>query len=198
MLTLLASLLFSYHVSWVPPTERTDGEPLTNLAGYLVYYRIACNSSNYETVIVADAGATEVVIPVELASYCWTVVAYDTNDLLSAESNEKVFHSPATISLDTDGDTVPDYADNCTLLSNIEQTDSDVDGYGNRCDGDFNGNNYVNSQDYVLFRQQLGLPSVAPIYNPMDLNSNGVVNAQDVTIFRSLLGSPAGPAGLLP
>ena len=45
-----------------------------------------------------------------------------------------------------------------------EQCDSDGDGYGNRCDGDMN-NTTTNAQDYVLFRQQLGQPSVGPTYN---------------------------------
>ena len=55
----------------------------------------------------------------------------------------------------------------------------------------------MNSQDYVLFRAQLGAPSVAPTYNKADLNANAVVNAQDYVLFRGLLGGPlAGQSGL--
>ena len=102
------------------------------------------------------------------------------------------------ISPDTDGDGVPDGSDNCTLVSNASQCDSDADGYGNRCDGDLNNNSSTNSQDYVLFRQQLGQPSVAPIYNQADINCNSSVNSQDYVLFRSLLGQPSGPSGLVP
>jgi hypothetical protein len=99
---------------------------------------------------------------------------------------------------DADADGVPDSSDNCTLVANQNQCDSDGDGYGNRCDGDFNDNAATNAQDYVLFRGQLGKPSVAPIYNEADLNCNGVVNAQDGVLFRSLLGASPGPSGLVP
>jgi hypothetical protein len=50
----------------------------------------------------------------------------------------------------------------------------------------------------VLFRQQLGQPSVAPTYNKADFNCNTVVNSQDYVLFRGLLGSPPGPSGLHP
>ena len=99
---------------------------------------------------------------------------------------------------DTDGDGVPDPSDNCTLVSNPTQCDSDADGYGNHCDGDLNNNTFTNSQDYILFRAQLGLPSVAPIYNQADLNCNGFVNSQDYILFRQRLGQPSGPSGLHP
>ncbi len=99
---------------------------------------------------------------------------------------------------DTDGDGVPDGSDNCTLVANPTQFDSDGDDYGNHCDGDLNNNTVMNAQDYVMLRAQLGQPSVGPTYNEADLNCNGVVNAQDVVIFRSLLGEPPGPSGVVP
>ena len=99
--------------------------------------------------------------------------------------------------VDTDGDGVVDALDNCIALSNATQVDSDADGVGNRCDGDMNNNNVTNSQDYVLFRAQLGQPSVAPTYNKADINANGVVNSQDYVLFRGLLGStPSTATGL--
>ncbi|MBL8200607.1 MAG: dockerin type I repeat-containing protein [Chromatiales bacterium] len=100
---------------------------------------------------------------------------------------------------DTDADGVADGLDNCGLVANPTQCDSDGDGYGNHCDGDLNNNGATNAQDAVLFRQQLGQPSSAPAgYNKADLNCNGAVNAQDTTLFRQLLGSPPGTSGLHP
>ncbi len=95
---------------------------------------------------------------------------------------------------DQDGDGVDDDSDNCTLVANPGQCDSDADGYGNHCDGDLNNNGAVNAQDTGLIREQLGLPSVGPDYNPADLNCSGSVNAQDTALFRGLLGLPPGPA----
>ncbi|MEO8444208.1 MAG: family 16 glycosylhydrolase [Gammaproteobacteria bacterium] len=99
---------------------------------------------------------------------------------------------------DTDGDGVPDPGDNCSLVPNPAQCDSDGDGYGNHCDGDLNNNGLTNAQDYILFRGQLGQPSVNPTYNQADLNCNGAVNSQDYVSFRGLLSSPPGPSGLVP
>jgi hypothetical protein len=99
---------------------------------------------------------------------------------------------------DADADGIPDATDNCTLLANATQCDSDGDGYGNRCDGDLNNNLSTNAQDTTLYRQQLGQPSVGPTFNKADLNCSGNVNAQDTTLFRQLLGNPPGPSGQAP
>ncbi len=100
--------------------------------------------------------------------------------------------------IDVDGDGLAEQQDNCTLIANPSQCDSDDDGYGNRCDGDLNNNTFTNAQDYILFRAQLGQPSVDPTYNQADLNCNGFVNAQDYILFRSRLGQASGPSGLVP
>ncbi len=102
-----------------------------------------------------------------------------------------------TFNNDFDVDGIENLLDNCWKVANTGQADSDLDGFGNRCDGDMNQNNVTNSQDYVLFRAQLGAPSVPPVYNKADINANAVVNSQDYVLFRGLLGSPPGP-GVLP
>jgi hypothetical protein len=111
--------------------------------------------------------------------------------------NTGVYYDNIYFGVDTDEDGVPNIADNCRLVANNSgtgaQADSDGDGYGNRCDGDLNQNLVTNAQDYVLFRQQIGQPSVAPVFNKADINANGVVNAQDYVIFRGLIGSAPGP-----
>ncbi|MBL8199406.1 MAG: hypothetical protein JNK40_00410, partial [Chromatiales bacterium] len=99
---------------------------------------------------------------------------------------------------DSDGDGVLNGMDNCILIPNPSQCDSDGDGYGNHCDGDLTGNGVTNAQDTVVFRTQLGRASSAPVYNAADLNCNGAVNAQDTVLFRQLLGKPPGPSGFHP
>ena len=98
---------------------------------------------------------------------------------------------------DTDGDLRGNMCDNCRALANNTgvafQCDSDTDGFGNRCDGDMNNNNVTNNQDYGLFRAQLGQPSVSPTYNKADINCNNTVNNQDYGLFRGLLGAGPGP-----
>jgi hypothetical protein len=98
---------------------------------------------------------------------------------------------------DQDADGRGNVCDNCRNLINnsgaAAQCNSNADAFGNRCDGDVNNNGSTNAQDTTLFRQQLGQPSVAPVYNAADINCGGSVNAQDTTLYRQLLGSPPGP-----
>ncbi len=98
---------------------------------------------------------------------------------------------------DQDGDGRGNVCDNCRNIANntglAAQCNSDADAFGNRCDGDMNGNGATNAQDTTLFRQALGQASPAPSYNRSDINCNGAVNAQDTTLYRTLLGAPPGP-----
>ena len=57
----------------------------------------------------------------------------------------------AALAVDTDGDGIGDPADNCTLIANASQCDTDRDGYGNHCDGDFNESQTVNASDFVMY-----------------------------------------------
>jgi hypothetical protein len=92
---------------------------------------------------------------------------------------------------DTDGDGVADIADNCKLVANPLQEDTDADGYGNICDGDFNNDGSVNFADLALFRQRFGTANA-----DADLDSSGgSINFTDLAIFRGLFGKPPGPSG---
>ena len=93
---------------------------------------------------------------------------------------------------DADGDTVIDTLDNCRLQPNADQTDTDGDGFGNRCDADFNNDGIINLQDLALFRPHFFQTGVS-IY---DLNADGAVNAADLGAFRSMLFGAPGPGAL--
>ncbi len=96
--------------------------------------------------------------------------------------------------LDTDADGVPDSSDNCTLAANPDQRDTDGDGYGNRCDGDFNDDLKVNAFDVAILKADYGKTGDLET----DLNSDDKVNAFDVSILKALFGQPPGPSALLP
>lgn len=92
--------------------------------------------------------------------------------------------------VDTDGDGVPDSADNCLTAANPNQIDSNGDGYGNVCDADFNDDCVVNVIDLGFLRSVFFTP------NPdADLNGDGIVNVVDLGFLRSQFFQAPGPSG---
>jgi hypothetical protein len=74
-------------LTWQPPTERTDGTALTNLAGYRIYY--GNSPGNYpSTVNLTNPGLTTYVID-NLASGTWYFVmtSIDATGLESTQTN---------------------------------------------------------------------------------------------------------------
>lgn len=92
---------------------------------------------------------------------------------------------------DTDGDGVDDDLDNCTIVSNPDQRDTDNDGYGNFCDADFNNNGIANFLD---------LSSLAALFGTVgsdlvqDMNGDDVVNFFDIQLYSLYFGLPPGPS----
>ena len=174
---------YPYMVTWTLPAQ-PSGVTLTGLR--IDWHRCADGPPGGSLNLLSTATTATVELPID--RYCWSLVSL-TATQTSAPSETVVFHS----SPDTDGDGLIDDQDNCQLIINPAQIDSDADGFGNRCDGDLNGNGSTNSQDFILFQQALGQPSTAPVYHPADFNANGFVNAQDYVLFQQLLGLPPGP-----
>jgi hypothetical protein len=102
----------------------------------------------------------------------------------------------ATVLLDTDLDGIPDLADNCTLVANATQLDTDADGYGNICDPDFNNDGTVNINDFNRLKARLNITPVVDLAT--DLDGNGAVNINDFNRLKSFLGKPPGPSRLRP
>jgi hypothetical protein len=78
----------SVTVSWTPPTTRTDGSTLTNLAGYRIYY--GTSSGNYTDMIsVTNPGLTTYVVANLMggATYYFVATAVDANGLESPYTN---------------------------------------------------------------------------------------------------------------
>ena len=94
----------------------------------------------------------------------------------------------ASANADIESDGVLDNVDNCQLVANPNQLDSDNDGFGNRCDADLNNDCTVNIVDFSIFRSHY--LTTTPV---SDFNGDGVVNIVDFSIFRSLYLQPPGP-----
>ena len=91
--------------------------------------------------------------------------------------------------LDTDGDRVPDVSDNCTLVANADQRDTDGDGYGNICDADLDNDGMVGYGDITIFFTVFG--STDP---DADFDGDGTVGYSDFGILTASFGSAPGPS----
>ena len=109
---------------------------------------------------------------------------------------------PAT---DTDGDGIADVIDNCSAIPNAGTAgcDSDLDGYGNVCDGDFNNDLATDGADFspdflVDFTNGSMAPNGDGNSNGSDMNCDGSVDGADFNpnfLDQFVAGSP-GPSGL--
>ncbi|MDV3239640.1 MAG: hypothetical protein LOY58_12420 [Gammaproteobacteria bacterium] len=94
---------------------------------------------------------------------------------------------------DGDSDTVVSMCDNCTIVANTDQRDTDGDGFGNRCDTDLNGDGITNALDIGILRG-VYLSSDADA----DFNGDGIVNALDIGILMGYYLQPPGPSAVAP
>jgi hypothetical protein len=108
-----------------------------------------------------------------------------------------VDYGPAAVTLqalaDSDFDTVANVQDNCTLVANTNQRDTNGDGYGNRCDADLDNSGFVNFGDVAAFKAAFGTSDA-----DADLDGSGFVTFGDLARFKALFGQPPGPSGLVP
>jgi hypothetical protein len=75
-------------LTWQPPTEYSDGTPLTSLAGYDIYYGTASQSYS-QTIKVSNPGiSTYVVDNLPAGTYYFAIAAYDSTGEQSAFSPE--------------------------------------------------------------------------------------------------------------
>ena len=98
VISLNGSSAFAYPVTlaWDPPTTNADGTPLTDLAGYKVYYGIQpCNGippCNYNHKFnIGNATTYTVTNLTEGVTYYFATTAYDTSGNESDYSNEVPF-----------------------------------------------------------------------------------------------------------
>lgn len=59
----------SVTLSWVPPTTNADGSPITDLAGYRIYYGRSAGALD-QTVVISNAGITRYVVD-NLSTVTW-------------------------------------------------------------------------------------------------------------------------------
>ena len=82
---------------------------------------------------------------------------------------------------DADADAIDNVVDNCVLVLNPDQRDTDHDGWGNACDADLNNDGVVNLGDLALMKSVFYKPNsyLATAANA-DLNGDDVVKFSDL------------------
>lgn len=156
----------------------------------LIYYNVN-HATSWSQQVISINGAHNITVgdvdgdgDKDLLGGNWDINSPDTGAIVLWLNGSPV---------DNDGDGVEDASDNCTIISNADQRDTDGDGYGNRCDPDLNNDNIVNGLDTGLMRQRL--LSADP---DADFNGDGIVNGLDTGILRPYLLKAPGPSGKAP
>lgn len=109
---------------------------------------------------------------------------------IDGADNDQMYALAAESGVDTDGDLIDDAVDNCQLVANADQLDSDNDGFGNVCDTDLSNDGITNVVDLGILRSRFFTDDAAA-----DFNGDGVVNVVDLGILRSFFFAAPGPAG---
>ena len=95
------------------------------------------------------------------------------------------------VEADTDGDGVGDSSDNCTLVANADQRDTNGDNIGNICDPDLSNNCSVSFEDLGA------LKAVFFTNDPdADFNGNGSVSFDDLATMKAFFFGPPGPSAM--
>lgn len=165
--------------------QQPTGESCPALSGDFVAFQLQMTA-------LAEGNST-LTMSQEGVGFGWTSENNPSVVIAAAETTAEPIQLTVLVVLDTDADGVADNADNCIETANADQLDSNADGYGNRCDPDFDGNLIVNTRDYLQLRAAIGSSNME-----MDLDGNGVVNTRDYLILRSFTGKPPGPSGTAP
>ena len=89
----------------------------------------------------------------------------------------------------------PDELDNCTMVPNWCQRDTDGDNYGNYCDGDLNNDGNTNTLDLNLYKRAHRTSPGDSNYNTdADFNGDDVINTLDLNIYKGLHRKDPGPS----
>lgn len=92
---------------------------------------------------------------------------------------------------DIDCDGIAQAIDNCSLLANPQQRDTDGDGFGNRCDADLDNDCFVNFSDLDIFRLAFFTADA-----DADLDGSGQVDFGDLSIVRMSFFETPGPSAV--
>lgn len=152
----------------IKPTEIKDDGRISIMSNFIITFSEPVKSTYVQLFDPDNKVLIDKVIPLNETQYKFdnqNALAFDskyyikiyaamTQDLednyLGGTYLEKDYESEiftTEIALDADGDGVPDYLDNCIIISNNEQQDADGDKKGDACDEDDDGDGILDVND---------------------------------------------------
>ncbi len=138
--------------------------------------------------LVASSSSTN-----ENTENLWAALNSNSEYLLKVETatNQVAFDWDYAIAWrresDADHDGIADSSDNCVLVVNADQRDTNSDGFGNLCDADFNNDGFVNFAVLAIMKSTFFTNDA-----DSDLNGDGFVNFADLSLLKALFFKPPG------
>lgn len=81
----------SVTLTWQPPTENSDGSPLTDLSGYNIYVGTASSNYDYMEIRLENPGLTAYVVEnLDPGTYYFAATAFNSSGIESRLSGEIV------------------------------------------------------------------------------------------------------------
>ncbi len=175
-------------------TVRLRGDGFLPLASVSLSVIVAGQNMSLGTASAAGNGVLDTLVVVPAGISSGVMISFEALGAGSGGAGRLLVglaRVEPSVTVDTDGDGIPDICDNCSARPNADQRDTDLDGYGNVCDADFDNNGIVNTLDLAKLKASFGQRGDD---KAVDLDGNYIVNTQDLAIFKSLFGKPPGPA----
>lgn len=120
----------------------------------------------------------------------------------TASCDDNCVLTPNANQADGESDGRGDVCDNCQKTKNgpsapdaggFIQRDTNLDGYGNMCDPDYNNDGIVDNADLAIFNAAL----LSPTYTPdVDADGDNAIGRSDYRILKRHFGGGPGPSGL--
>lgn len=155
---------------------------------------LVCDDHFYNLPVTLEAGSTLQLkyVPDNCSRARRVSLFFTVGNLVSGEDRFLSIESPVLrLYGDTDNDGVVNIDDNCTLVANAAQRDTDGDGIGNACDTDLDNSCFIDFVDLGMLKAVFFTGDA-----DSDFNGDGIVDFLDLGLMKSAFFGSPGPSGV--